>query len=603
MAKELQSIQDESANQQQNFDKRIKASEERTRSLQEDFDESQTELSTLDRQHQHQLQDVESKRAILQRSLDNLRSEFEQKSTALQEAQDQLSHRDSEFGQLESELLGMKAQIGDVDGLVTIKKELSEQVSHIRKLERSNREQGAELQHFRQIHKAVEIVEEEKRALQNKVRLMDDLRCQLGEAQIQKQRLEEERRSWTSYLEEAGGQDGAVEFESPEAIARALMQERLENASLVEKLGVIQPEVSAREEIIRSLESEKAKLHSELEKQRVTGGENRAKSRLERQKALAVKEVEYLRAQLKTFESEDLTNELDSEVEEDPKVKRIQDLEGLVDQYRSEIRNLNNDLSKHDEYLQPPDARNLKRPHDDESDERLGLLSRKNRKLQAELSTLQQSNSLLQAELTASKSQLSSIQEASRIRILSLRSNPTSDFEDMKFSHIAILRDENKALLAHLEREPYDTKVVPISTILSARLEIENLEKLVAERDKRLLRLRKVCEAKVMEFREAVQSLLGWRIDWLPNGKMKMTSSLNPGDVDEEDEEDSGSNYLIFDGKKGEMKVGSGPQSEFALEIRGLIRYWVEERKEFPAFLAAATLEFYEKTTRALRIT
>ena len=599
---ELQSAQDHAAKQQQDLDRKMRLSEEHARSLQEDLEESQAQLSTLDRQHQRQLQDVEMKRATLQSTLDEMRGELEQKSSALQEVQDQLSQRDAKFGQLESELLSIKAQVGYVDNIRTTNNELSEQVAHIRKLEKSYRDQGFELNHFRQVHKAVEIVEEEKRALQYKLRLMDDLRHELGEVQIQKQVLEAERKSWTSYLQEVSGQDGAINFDGPEAVARALMQAQLENASLIERLGAVQPEISAREEMIRGLENEKGKLYSELEKLRATGGESRTKSRLERQKALAVKEVEYLRAQLKTFESEDLTTEVGEEVE-DLNIKRMKDLESLIDQYRGEIENLNNDLSKRDESLSTPDQRNLKRLHDDDPDERLGLLSRKNRKLQTDLSTVQQSSSLLQTELTAIKSQLSSIQETSRTRILSLRSNPTSDFEDMKFSHIAILRDENKALLTQIEGLPHETKVVPISSLQSARLEIENLEKLVAERDKRLLRLRKVCEAKVMEFREAVQSLLGWRIDWLPNGKMKMTSSLNPGDIDEDNEEDSGSNYLIFDGKKGEMKVGSGPQSEFAREIRGLIRYWVEERKEFPTFLAAATLEFYEKTTRALRIT
>jgi mitotic spindle assembly checkpoint protein MAD1 len=47
------------------------------------------------------------------------------------------------------------------------------------------------------------------------------------------------------------------------------------------------------------------------------------------------------------------------------------------------------------------------------------------------------------------------------------------------------------------------------------------------------------------------------------------------------------------------MKVSGGPNSLFALEIKNLITFWVEGRKEIPCFLAAMTLEFYEKTTRA----
>ena len=56
-----------------------------------------------------------------------------------------------------------------------IKRELSEQVAHIRKLESTNREQSKELKHFRQIHKAVEVVEEEKSVLKSKLSVMEDM--------------------------------------------------------------------------------------------------------------------------------------------------------------------------------------------------------------------------------------------------------------------------------------------------------------------------------------------------------------------------------------------------------------------------------------------
>jgi len=47
------------------------------------------------------------------------------------------------------------------------------------------------------------------------------------------------------------------------------------------------------------------------------------------------------------------------------------------------------------------------------------------------------------------------------------------------------------------------------------------------------------------------------------------------------------------------MKVSGGPNSVFAGEIRQAVEFWVEGRKEIPCFLAALTLEFYERTTRA----
>ena len=51
----------------------------------------------------------------------------------------------------------------------------------------------------------------------------------------------------------------------------------------------------------------------------------------------------------------------------------------------------------------------------------------------------------------------------------------------------------------------------------------------------------------------------------------------------------------MFDGENGTMKVSGGEQSVFAGEIRDQIVYWVEGRKEIPCFLAALTLEFWER--------
>ena len=49
------------------------------------------------------------------------------------------------------------------------------------------------------------------------------------------------------------------------------------------------------------------------------------------------------------------------------------------------------------------------------------------------------------------------------------------------------------------------------------------------------------------------------------------------------------------------MKLCGGQDSQFAREIRNQLKFYVEERKEIPCFLAALTLEGYEKTTRANR--
>ena len=581
----------------------MRALQEENRSLKEDAEEAQTELASLDRQHQHQLQEINSKHATLQKTLSDLRGDLDAKTNALAATQRKLAERETEAGDLESEVLRLKAQTGDAETLGVIKRELSEQVAHIRKLETANREQNAELKQYRRNHKAVEVVEEEKRMLESKIGLMEDLRKELREAQLQRQILEDERHSWTSYLQNETG--GNVEFHSPEDLVRALVKERLETASHVERLGAVQPELLEKEEIIKSLEEDRSKIQSELDKLRASGGggDSRTKTRLERQRALAVKEVEYLREQLRTFDSEETTfhseNQFDAQ-----KTKRIQDLESLVDQYRLELQTLSSDLSKREENQNPnnlPSETTLKRPRSDEdSDDRLGQLSRKNRKLQDSLTTLQTTHALLLSDLGAAKSQLSALQKSSQTRILTLRSNPTADAEGIKLATLTSLREENRALLAQLEGNDRVGEMVPLATLESARHELRALELSVASKEKMLLRLKESFSRKALEFREAVASLLGWQMNFLPNGRVRMTSIFYPANEDE-DGGGEGSNSLVFDGETGSMQISGGPRSDFGREIRGLIAFWVDQRKEIPGFLAAATLEFYEKTTRAAR--
>lgn len=530
---------------------------------------------------------------------------------------------------MESEVLRLKAQAGDADTLAVIKKELSDQVGHIRRLETMNREQSTELKNFRRMYKAIEVVEEEKRALEAKISVIEDVRRELQEAQLQRQILEDEKKAWTSYLQgqsEAGGQ---VEFDSPEALARALVKERLDIAFLTNKLGAIQPELLEKDEIINSLEEEISRANAELGKLRSSGGggsEFRAKARLERQRTLAVKEVEYLREQLHTFDSEELTyteNQFDEQ-----RKKRIQDLESLVDQYRAELQTLNSDLSKREE-SQPPTTPSLKRPREDEQDDRLGQLTRKNRSLQDNLSSLQTTHAQLTADLNATKTQLSSLQQSSQTRILSLRSNPTSDLEAIKLSDLENLKKENAALLSRLlsssspssppisqppSTDPNNpppapssttpnTESVPLHTLRTHQSQIRDLESQLAEKEKRMLRLKQIWSLKSQEFREAILSLLGWRVDFQPNGRFRLTSVFRPGEEGKDGGAGGGeeNTSLMFDGETGTMKICGGPGSAFGREVRGLVRFWVEERGEVPGFLAAATLQFYDESTRAAR--
>lgn len=594
-------MKDQFVTQQNELEKKLRASQEHSRRLHEDAEEARVQLSSRDRKCRHEVQEVEKKHTTLQETLIDLRRGLDDKSLALQSTQDTLFQRTSEVEILEAELVKLKAQAGDVNNLSAVKRELSDQVAHLRSLEKVNREQNTELKHLRRVHKAVEIVGEEKRALQNKVGEMDDLRRELGEAQFQRKILEDERNAWAAYLQNAAGGEGH-QHDSPESLARAFREEKMKNASLIERLGAVHPELIEKDEMIKNIDAERLKLISELNKLKAGGGgsDSRIKSRLERQKTLAVKEVEYLRQQLRTFENEDNTGEVNTDASRQSR-SRIEDLELLLSQQRTEIQNLNDELLKPESNPSSHNLRTLKRLHVDDSDERLGQVLRKNNALQSNISTLQQAHALLQSEHHVTKSQLSSLQSTVQTRVLALRSNPTSDFQSIKLSTITTLRNENKSLLAQLKGAPRNIESVPASTLDAAHQEISELKISVADKEKRMLRLKQIWSLKSLEFREAVASLLGWKMEFMPNGRFRMTSIFNSasntddatgdGNVDDQ-------NSFIFDGDSGTMKISGGPESEFAAEIRGLVDFWIQGKKEIPAFLAAYTLEFYEKTIR-----
>lgn len=596
LLKEVTEVRDTATNEKAALERRVREFEESRRLLEEEVEDIKAEREESIRMIERKSAELESRNETLQRTVEELQEDSERRESLLQNVQQQLAEKDTAYGALEAEVLRLKALTGDSDTLGVIKRELSEQVTHIRKLEAFNRKQTAELEHFRSLHQSIEVVEEEKRSLQRKVDGLESLQRELGEARIQRQRLEDERLAWTAYLQSHAGDDGELEFDSPEKIARALVEERLQRVAVMERLGAVEAELSGKDSIIQGLETEKSTLLSQVEKFKACGSggsnESKARQRLERQRALAIKEVEYLRAQLKAIDDEDTT--FHSENVDETKVRRIQELEEMVDQYRKEVQTLHGELALRETIPGPPEVAGAKRPRDDaEDNERLGQLSRKNRKLQDELSIIQASAKLLQKELSVAQERLAAADQQSKTRILSLRSNPTSEYEAIKQSTLTALRKENSDLLAQLQSRTGSQAIesVPLSVLEASRRDVADAQALLASEKKYNDRLRKVWGAKSAEFRQLVISLLGWDVVFMKNGRTKVTSDFYPSKGEEE-------NSIEFDGDRGTMKVSGGPQSAFGLKIREQIKFWVHERGSVPCLLAALTLEFFEEQSK-----
>lgn len=531
-------------------------------------------------------------------SIQEIEIESQSKEQALHDAQARITDREEQVAKLEAEILMLKAQSGDAETIDVIKKELSEQVHHIRSIEAVNRDQLAELRQLRAAKRAIQVIEEEKQSLERKLASAKLLEAELAEARLQQNRLQDERIAWASYLENSSASDNSEKFDSPEAMARALAQERLTTASYMEQIGSLRADIAALEETIKNLKVERSQLRNQAEEMMTSASASstdKMRVRLDRQRALALKEVEYLRAQLKFIDEEGQAKE--PEVHDNLRVARIHELESLVDKYKAEVQNLHLELStqnsKMEESLDP--ATGTKRSRDDDDcQEQLGQLTRKNRRLQEELTSMQNNAIILEKDALACREQLSAAKQHNQTRILSLRSNPTANNEAVKRSTLEALKRENMDLLVALRSKNRDPSVpaIPTSVLAAMEREIAAAKSETASAQKSARRLKEVWASKSQEFKEAIFSTLGWTVTFIPNGKMRVESTFFPSETDEHE------NSIVFDGERGTMKVGGGPKSPFARKISDHIGFWVREKGCIPGFLAALTLEFYEEHTR-----
>lgn len=592
LQEELHSLRAKHDEDKAELEKRARAAGEQARQLREQLEDLQAAKDEAACLQDKKITDLTAQVQKESSLVAELRETLQSQGEALDLVKTQLNEKNTENAHLEAQVITLKAQTGDVETMSVIKRQLSEQVAHIRKLEATNKDQLTELTHLRRSHRAVGIVEEEKASLKRKLEDAEATKAELATERRQREHLEAEHFAWAAYLE----REGQAEFKSPEDVARALVQERYNSASLLDKLGSTQAELAEKEAAVHDLEQAKSELGSQLEKLNSTGGSSaeKARRRLDLQRALSEKEVKLLRDQLKMYESDLSFQPSNLDVK---KAERINVLETLLDDSRAQIKDLEAQISGLESSLNDPAAvASRKRPapvdEDSSQNEQVGQLARKNRTLQDDLDSLKTKYKVIEKELSVARGQLEAAKRTSSFRILELQDNPTSKHEVAKQASIDELRNENqdlRKLIYDAETGISSFQSVPVSTLVALQRDIQNAREETASAVKRYKRLKEIFMEKSDEFKEAVFSLLGWHVTFIPKNKMRVESVYYGSETDEHER------AITFDGERGSMKFGGGPKSEFAMKLSNLTEFWVREKKCIPGFLAAVTLEFHDQ--------
>lgn len=533
---------------------------------------------------------LETRIRQLEASLALQMSLVEQKDRTLQELE-------TKANELEQEITSLRQEHVDSGNVSIIRNELSRQVTHLRSLESTNRRLLREMAEMKIKEGQLESMKEMNSQLTTKCSTLDSVQAKLNKAEMTIANLTCEKEAWSCFLPKKE----APHLDTPKKVTQklAMVQGDLVDAQQIANSSKAQ--VESREKTIEGLEDEIRTLTVDLHESRQLCRKLEERSRrLEKQRQLGMQESRLLRDQLATYDQEN-SLEGGKNVE---LAARVESLEKLLEEYKAAYK-VENESSPGTETIV-----------DTISQEISAKLRSENKTLQDLLSTAQRKADLLQTEVTSLENQLGIMQKAigsgaydhQTTKVLALADNPASRDLAVRSEALERLKRENVDLLRTIEEmsqmtEPGSVEIlanVPQSTATNLRKEIEQLQESLATKDKRMQRLLEVYKEKSKEFRQAVKSLLGYKMEFLENGRVRLYSAFAHSSLS-----------LTFTPPTGGAD-GSGlgameltrvvQENEQAVDgsegLENLRRFWVNERQCIPGFLASLTLELYEQTTR-----
>ncbi|KAJ3022075.1 coiled-coil domain-containing protein mad1 [Thoreauomyces humboldtii] len=518
----------------------------------------------------------------LKHNLEAATIQIEQQADLIKAGREQLGLFERRCDEAERVIRDLQADTSGRQETATLRRQLVEQTAHIQQLEIKQQEASQYIQHLRNTHENAERLKDDKHRLEQQLLHLSSTQSRAEELEVEVNALKTEKMRWTEFLTDHDD----VGADSPYTLCKALAQHRLELAELKAKLGEEEAGRAGREVHLSRLENElrdwRAKA-SETERQRQN--EARSLKRLDQSRALAQKEVDFLREQLKSYAIEE--EHLSPANYDADKAVRIANLEASVDEYRKHVLALEEEL-RHLPAASSDGVRDIR--------ELSGL--------EAEATKLRQKNAALQADADRLDTKVGDLERALgrgeynvlTTRVLELADNPERREAAIRQSTLDALRSENQKLIEQIGRtasmevgiaRQSTPSLVPMESLQTSELECVNLRRDVEEKEKRVSRLKGVYAEKVSEYREAVFCLLGYKLDLEMDGRVRLTSMYAGEQVP----------TMVFcsgEGDQGTLElVGGGGEPE--TRLRACMAYYVDQLGSVPAFLAGVTLELLKR--------
>ncbi|KAJ3196026.1 coiled-coil domain-containing protein mad1 [Irineochytrium annulatum] len=538
----IQSLEEEARKERATFEKNYAACRQKNLNLAENVSLLEEELEDLRRQSTSQAEALRSEIKVLRTEMSRLTAEVRWLVSFVSQNHNILRMQRCEEANVTTRSFSFEMEplrehpVQDEDsvrsGDEVIRRQLKEQVQYIKSIEADNVRLKREVHELTLLRQNVGKIEEEKRALErqlvNKTSLQNELARTMRELEV----LVAEKKAWTAYLQE----HDEVGMDSPQQLAQTLGVVRLELSSAKEKLGALAAEEKRLQHLLADAE-----------------GQLRAETRA---RAVVEEDMQRTSLELKNMESRHVLLQRDYErIKEHLKIYDLEAeslaKEGFDRLYLMRISDLEASLAEKNDMISAHQV--------------------KIADLEAQRNQLEEHIRVLQHEMEKRGTMADA-------RILQLRDNPESQEYAIRKAKLDALEAENDALRKKVFPS---SKVIPIESLNVLEMQCNAMKAEMSEKDKRMMRLKEVYAAKAQEYREAVFSLLGYKVDF-HEGRVRLKSTF--ADADDP-------SFLFSSGANDEgtlQLVGGLPERIGLLQRQR--QFYVDERGSVPAFLAAATL-------------
>ncbi|KAI7831876.1 spindle assembly checkpoint component Mad1 [Kickxella alabastrina] len=477
--------------------------------------------------------------------------------------------------------------------IAQLERDLAEQCAYIKAVEQQNRHLRAEAKRLAQAAAAQEQEREAAQALRAKVQRLEDAQRAHAETAAQLSALQQERAQWQRVFEAPDAPNAG----SPFAVARTVADQRHALRALETRAAALQAACAEAEQHRVSAETRCEGLAAECARLRAQAdAEAQRAARLDGARLHAVREAEFARAQLHSYDREEasmMPGNYDAH-----KALRIRQLEMFVDELRAWVAAADSGADADGARIGAVDAasaellRGYREDAESARDDHRRLLER--------FEALEREAARLELQVGAGLGC-----DPRTTRILQLVDNPAARDFAIRSARLKALAAENAALLERLRglekgagADPADDAAAASADNATAAPFFHSIDNLRSENQrlaeqldvsaKMISRLKKEWKRKASELRDAIYSILGYRIDFLPNGSVRLTS-MYAADVDQSFVFTSG------DADQGIMHLSGGGSKLYLKSLANDIRFWLQERGSIPAFMATVTLQSFEE--------